>query len=89
MKTIVVLVLLTVLTGCGPIVKILHQDKYKSNCDSQCYAECNEKVPPITANPDSARFSLELSEVYRGVCGQRRKACAECIQRAKDAGAIE
>lgn len=89
MKSIIALALIVLLSGCGPVIKILHPDKYKSNCDSQCYADCDEKVPEITKNPDSARFSLALSEAYRAACRVRHKACVECIQRAKDAGAME
>lgn len=77
------------LTGCDWTQYITRKEQFDVKCSPQCYVPCNEKVPKITADPDSARVSLAVSEAYRVMCEARRSSCTECIDRGKTEGVLK
>ena len=90
MKLLLATAMCFVLSGCWFDSFIVRKaDPFDAHCDPQCFAPCTEPRFPVTANPDSAITAEKVEHAYRGVCETRRNYCAQCIQRAKDFGAIK
>ena len=64
-------------------------DPFDVHEDMRCEAPCDEAAAPITASPDSAIVSATLEHALRKACETRRRACAEALNRARDARAIK
>ncbi len=89
MKRLLLAAFLLTTSGCNAIKYVAKKNTFHADCNMSCFAECNEKVPDITEDPDTARKSLELSETYRAQCKARKQACVECLNRSKADGAID
>lgn len=92
------LVLAGLLTGCKATVPIVAPppEPVPAQCDPRCFESCDVRIPPWTPpDPDSpeawdlvpgqvlipARLRLERCEAHRW-------ACAQCLDRLRDAGVI-
>jgi hypothetical protein len=90
---------LLMLCGCNTMRLFTKPDPFDVHvlpiCNAPCEA-CDEKNPvQVTANPDSSLNALTTEHLLRTICNDRvkscevrRTACAEALERAREAQAI-
>jgi len=90
---------LLMLTGCNTMRLFTKPDPFDVKVSPLCNAPCetcDEKNPvTVTANPDSSLNALTTEHLLRTICNgrvkaceQRRTACSDALERAREAQAI-
>lgn len=87
---------LLLLAGCPGPVRPDKPAPVPAQCDAQCYATCDTRMPLWQpSDPDSPRAWDELGEQVLSPakdqldrCELQRKACHQCIDRLKQAGVL-
>lgn len=92
LRNLCLLIASSTMSACAwltPRVVAEKPSPFNAQIDPACFAPCNEASVAITGDPDSAVVAALVEYQYRQGCEVRRRACAEGLGRAHDAGAIQ
>ena len=89
MKIAIAGLVCVLLSGCWfDRFVVAKHEPFDAECEPACFEKCDEKMLPITENPDSAIIAKKTEHVFRETCAFRKDACVSCLERAKKHGAI-
>lgn len=75
--------------GCGKVAMLLKPEPVNAQCSDACFVPCAD---PLDLQTGTADELLAVSKVNRAElvrCSVRRDACAQCLDRLKQASVIQ
>ena len=82
-------IFLIVTPGCDRFARFVKPDPVPAQCSAECFIPCDTPMDLADGSGDTLLAVSKVNRAYLVRCSVRREACAQCLDRLKQARGIQ